>query len=630
MKNLAFDFADMANGDKAVKAVGKLFTRAGTPVVTGAVDARVKRSSGISYREINLTFADGQTVTLLVKQTGDVYQAKLNGGVVPLKTPDDHFKAVTELVARMDAGRAKFQKSLALKKAELPKGIKTAAPKMEAALKTQTDTLDKAIAEATEKRDALKAELGDEAALDGVIEASVHAGKTYYETEKGGVQYMASQKPSGGWEVYTQRKALRAAGMGGGVKHYKTLEELVAANKAFAGLDKMLSHNPAALDSADADPDIDLDIMPEEAEEEAVEQVQADDQSGLFDAAEEPSEDDEDDDAEHEAKETPAEEQAEEDAEAKGEPEPNDGDEEEEAMDSASPNGEWHTKTMAAMREKSNDSLKFIIKDAGEAARAAQNLGNTVAEGKYQDEVHYASMELKRRKDEMPKRLKELNALAKKIEKAHDTEELKVAETIEGVGLYQVKGNGMILKYRAYTADQMKDILNRMLKGDQTKLLDSAEPAFINPLRNRALDAADSGYDKAESRFKKMSLAERWMVQVEAGMIPAPGADSLTELAGKTRHGSKSKVVELLSSGWKMDGKKAAEYFARNDTMRDHSGHLKSAAEAAGGKYAQAWKSGYDAGFKQTAKLTDVPAGYDATLSAIWKKAWQTGNVDAI
>lgn len=51
----------------------------------------------------------------------------------------------------------------------------------------------------------------------------------------------------------------------------------------------------------------------------------------------------------------------------------------------------WHTKTMASFRDKGNDSLKFIQRDAHEASKA--NPDNPKA-GQYMDEVHYASMEL--------------------------------------------------------------------------------------------------------------------------------------------------------------------------------------------------------------------------------------------
>lgn len=164
MKNLVFSFEDMASGDKASKKLAQLFGRAGAPVVQTAVDPKIKRSSGVSYREMALTFADGQTMTLSVKQSGDVYQVKINGKVQPLKNQDDHVQAVAELAKVLEAGRAKFQAAQAKTPAELPKGIRTAAPKMAVALKQQVDDLDAQIVEARQRVEELRKELGEETA----------------------------------------------------------------------------------------------------------------------------------------------------------------------------------------------------------------------------------------------------------------------------------------------------------------------------------------------------------------------------------------------------------------------------------------------------------------------------------
>ena len=61
----------------------------------------------------------------------------------------------------------------------------------------------------------------------------------------------------------------------------------------------------------------------------------------------------------------------------------------------------WHTKTMAAFKDKSNDSLKFIRQDAHEASMA--NPDNPKA-GQYMDEVHYAGMELSKRQKHFAKK----------------------------------------------------------------------------------------------------------------------------------------------------------------------------------------------------------------------------------
>ena len=64
MKNLLFSFEDLSTKDKAVKQAARYFSRAGANVVQQEVIPTVKRTSGISYREMALTFADSQRVLL--------------------------------------------------------------------------------------------------------------------------------------------------------------------------------------------------------------------------------------------------------------------------------------------------------------------------------------------------------------------------------------------------------------------------------------------------------------------------------------------------------------------------------------------------------------------------------------
>ena len=141
---MVFDFQDLASG-KAEKKLAQTFSRAGANVVQSAVGA-LKRSSGVSFKDVSLTFADGQVVAMSIKQTGDIYAVKLNGKPLPVKAQDDHFKAIKEIVDAMNAGRSKFQKILAAAKVKPPPGIRTAAPKMEQALADKRDALKSAIA----------------------------------------------------------------------------------------------------------------------------------------------------------------------------------------------------------------------------------------------------------------------------------------------------------------------------------------------------------------------------------------------------------------------------------------------------------------------------------------------------
>jgi hypothetical protein len=53
----------------------------------------------------------------------------------------------------------------------------------------------------------------------------------------------------------------------------------------------------------------------------------------------------------------------------------------------------WHTRTRARFKTYSDESLRFVIKDATDAAESGEKMGNPKA-GQYRDEAHYAAMEL--------------------------------------------------------------------------------------------------------------------------------------------------------------------------------------------------------------------------------------------
>lgn len=145
-KNLVFNFDEMGSKkDAATRAVVRYFARAGSHIVQGDVSPNIKRSSGVSYREMLLTFADSQVVIFSIKQSGDIFQVKLNGKVVPLKQQDDQVAAIGDLVKMMDAGRSKFQAAMAKVRIKLPDSIRTAAPKLEVALQEKANALDEAI-----------------------------------------------------------------------------------------------------------------------------------------------------------------------------------------------------------------------------------------------------------------------------------------------------------------------------------------------------------------------------------------------------------------------------------------------------------------------------------------------------
>lgn len=156
MKNLILDFFNLSEKDKAIAKAKRAFEKAGATVTSVDVDAKVKRVANVSSRDVHFGFADSQTASFGVTQTGDVFQVKINGRLTPLKNQDDHLKAISEIVAAMAKGRAKFQAALAKVKVDLPKSIRTAAPKMEAVLREQIAVVDEAIGIAQERLATLR------------------------------------------------------------------------------------------------------------------------------------------------------------------------------------------------------------------------------------------------------------------------------------------------------------------------------------------------------------------------------------------------------------------------------------------------------------------------------------------
>ena len=147
---IVFDF-DHMNGktDKSTKDVIKLFTRGGATVAESELSA-IKRTSGISYKELTLTFADSQQVIFQIKQTGDIFKVKINGKEMPVKNQQNIEAAIQEILSRLEKGRIDFQKKLARTKVALPPKIKSTVVGEEKRLSQRENELDDLLAKADE------------------------------------------------------------------------------------------------------------------------------------------------------------------------------------------------------------------------------------------------------------------------------------------------------------------------------------------------------------------------------------------------------------------------------------------------------------------------------------------------
>ena len=147
---MAFNFENLAEKDKAVRETAKLFGRAGAQVVSSEIAKTLSRRAGVSFRNIDLTFADGQTVTLAIKNTGDVFEVKINGKVTPMREQSDHAKAIVEIADRMDRGRGAFQRAMTKVKVALPPAIRVSRATLTAAKVAKRDALKEAVGIARE------------------------------------------------------------------------------------------------------------------------------------------------------------------------------------------------------------------------------------------------------------------------------------------------------------------------------------------------------------------------------------------------------------------------------------------------------------------------------------------------
>jgi hypothetical protein len=175
MQTLVLNWNDIASG-QPMKDLKQAFARTGTFVVTAESDNKVRKSVGIKYKTLFLSFSDGQKVSLDAKEGGDVFSVRVNNRVVPIKNHDNLKKAILEIINVMDKGRKRFQAAQARVKVELPKGLKTTARKKIDVLTDRHAELDIQIAEATEKRDALRKELGMTSGLDSVDDSAFDYG----------------------------------------------------------------------------------------------------------------------------------------------------------------------------------------------------------------------------------------------------------------------------------------------------------------------------------------------------------------------------------------------------------------------------------------------------------------------
>ena len=108
-----------------------------------------------------------RVVTFRVKQTGDIFEVRLNGKTLPIKEQDDQRKALKEIADAMDKGRTAFQRKLQRVRVDVPtKGMRSTVSVVQrqadkiAATKEMIEKYRKDTEELQKKRDQDAAEAG--------------------------------------------------------------------------------------------------------------------------------------------------------------------------------------------------------------------------------------------------------------------------------------------------------------------------------------------------------------------------------------------------------------------------------------------------------------------------------------
>ena len=73
---LLFDIKNLSTEAESMKRLIDMFSMLGETLVNHDVEKTLKRSAGITYKNVDLTFADSQTVTFSIKNTGDIGKLK--------------------------------------------------------------------------------------------------------------------------------------------------------------------------------------------------------------------------------------------------------------------------------------------------------------------------------------------------------------------------------------------------------------------------------------------------------------------------------------------------------------------------------------------------------------------------
>lgn len=161
-----FNLTALSEQTPIVKKLSTGLAKATGQAIPFVTIEKVKRSAGVSVREVGLGLENGQKVSFLIKADGDIFRVLLNDKDLPITgdfDPSTFNAAMSEIAGKVRANQKTFEKAqqkvvVKIPKAAGAKAVQSTAAKLKEA-KSLESQVDEATTQAMAEQEQLKAKL---------------------------------------------------------------------------------------------------------------------------------------------------------------------------------------------------------------------------------------------------------------------------------------------------------------------------------------------------------------------------------------------------------------------------------------------------------------------------------------
>ncbi|MEY2864245.1 MAG: hypothetical protein RLY58_1952 [Pseudomonadota bacterium] len=171
----SFDIATITDKHPALKKLSAALAKAtGQTVPVVNIEAKPKRTAGVSTRSVELVLSGNQKVMFMFRQGGDVWRVKINGKDTPLTgdvtLSDEKFQkqsfdvAINQIAQAVTTGQKAFENKLNKEKVAIPPKTKNSTTPKNVSQQLQAanqkvDELNQVITQRVQTRDSLSQQL---------------------------------------------------------------------------------------------------------------------------------------------------------------------------------------------------------------------------------------------------------------------------------------------------------------------------------------------------------------------------------------------------------------------------------------------------------------------------------------